>query len=44
MPVAGGALMSAPMVEKEAKKLKLSRVKKTYVNLWFRHTIFPFTL
>jgi hypothetical protein len=41
MPVAGGALMSAPMVETEAKKLKLSREKKTYVNLWFRHTIFP---
>jgi len=41
MPVAGGALMSAPMVEEEARKLKLSRVKKTYVNLWFRHTIFP---
>ncbi len=33
--------MSAPMVEEEAKKLKLSQVKKTYVNLWFRHTIFP---
>lgn len=41
MPVAGGALMSAPMVDEEAKKLKLDRVKKTYVNLWFRHTIFP---
>lgn len=41
MPVAGGALMSAPMVEEEAKKLRLSQVKKTYVNLWFRHTIFP---
>ena len=41
MPVAGGALMSAPMVDKEAEKLKLNRVKKTYVNLWFRHTIFP---
>ena len=41
MPVAGGALMSAPMVDEGAKKLKLDRVKKTYVNLWFRHTIFP---
>jgi len=41
MPVAGGALMSAPMVEAEAKKLKLDNVKKTYVNIWFRHTIFP---
>jgi len=41
MPVPGGALMSAPMVEAEAEKLKLDKVKKTYVNIWFRHTIFP---
>jgi len=41
MPVAGGALMSAPIVEVEAEKLGLDKVKKTYVNLWFRHTILP---
>lgn len=41
MPVAGGALMSAPMVEVEAEKLGLDKAKKTYVNLWFRHTILP---
>ncbi|HDI12455.1 MAG TPA: DUF401 family protein, partial [Candidatus Bathyarchaeota archaeon] len=41
MPVAGGALMSAPMVDEEAKKLKLDSVKKAYINFWFRHTIFP---
>ena len=41
MPVPGGALMSAPLVEAEAKKLEMDRAKKTYVNLWFRHTIFP---
>jgi len=41
MPVAGGALMSAPMVDEEAKKLKLDRVKRAYINFWFRHTIFP---
>jgi integral membrane protein (TIGR00529 family) len=28
-------------VDSEAKKLKLKPEKKAYVNLWFRHTIFP---
>lgn len=41
LPVAGGALMSAPLVDSEAEKLKLKSEKKTYVNLWFRHTVFP---
>ncbi len=41
MPVAGGALMSAPMVEVEADKLGLDDSKKTYVNIWFRHAILP---
>ena len=41
LPVAGGALMSAPLVDSEAEKLELRPEKKTYVNLWFRHTIFP---
>ena len=41
LPVAGGALMSAPLVESEADKLGLNPEKKTYVNIWFRHTIFP---
>jgi integral membrane protein (TIGR00529 family) len=41
LPVAGGALMSAPLVETETEKLGLEEDKKTYVNLWFRHTIFP---
>ncbi|UCC58833.1 MAG: DUF401 family protein [Candidatus Bathyarchaeum sp.] len=41
MPVAGGALMSAPMVEAEADKLGLDEPKKTYVNVWFRHAILP---
>jgi len=41
MPVAGGALMSAPMVEAEAEKLGLDNSKKTYVNIWFRHAILP---
>ena len=41
LPVAGGALISAPLVDAEADKLKLKQEKKAYVNLWFRHTIFP---
>jgi integral membrane protein (TIGR00529 family) len=41
LPVAGGALMSAPLVDLEAEKLKMKPEKKAYVNLWFRHTIFP---
>ncbi|MEM3730532.1 MAG: DUF401 family protein [Candidatus Bathyarchaeia archaeon] len=41
LPVAGGALMSAPLVDIEAEKLKLKPDKKAYINLWFRHTIFP---
>jgi len=41
LPVSGGALMSAPIVDAEAEKLKLPPERKAYVNLWFRHTIFP---
>ena len=41
LPVAGGALMSAPMVDSEAEKLGLDESKKTYINIWFRHAILP---
>ena len=41
LPVAGGALMSAPMVEAEADKLGLDKSKKTFINIWFRHAILP---
>ncbi len=41
LPVGGGALVSAPLVDSEADKLKMTSSKKAYVNLWFRHTIFP---
>ena len=41
MPVAGGALMSAPMVDTEADKLGLSDTKKSFINIWFRHVIIP---
>jgi len=41
LPVAGGALMSAPLVDSQTEKLGLKPEKKAYVNIWFRHTIFP---
>jgi integral membrane protein (TIGR00529 family) len=33
----GGALMSAPFNEPEAKRLGLKPEHKTYINVWFRH-------
>lgn len=41
LPVAGGALMSAPLVDAEAEKIGLGPERKAYINVWFRHTIFP---
>jgi len=42
LPVPGGALLSAPLVETEADKLGLGEDKKTYVNVWFRHKSFQY--
>jgi len=39
LPVIGGALMSAPIVDIEGKRLGLSVGKRVFVNLWFRHII-----
>jgi integral membrane protein (TIGR00529 family) len=36
----GGALMSAPFIEPEAKKLGLRQEHKTYYNVWFRHLLY----
>ncbi len=41
LPVPGGALMSAPLVDTESSKIGLKKDEKTYVNIWFRHIIFP---
>jgi hypothetical protein len=44
LPIPGGALMSAPIIDPEAQKLGLDPGHKSYLNLWFRHTlllIFP---
>lgn len=40
LPVPGGTLLSAPIVETESKSLGLSPSKMAYINFWFRHIIF----
>ena len=41
MPVPGGALFSAPLIEKEGEKYKLDKNQKNFLNVWFRHIWFP---
>ncbi len=41
MPVPGGALFSAPLVDEEGKKYKLKQSQKNFLNVWFRHIWFP---
>jgi len=40
MPVPGGALFSAPMIEDEGNKFKISKDEKNFLNVWFRHIWF----
>jgi len=40
LPVLGGALFSAPLVETEGNKLGFDSEQKAYDNLWFRHVLF----
>ncbi len=37
LPMPGGALVSAPLVEQSTEKMKMSPEFKTYLNYWFRH-------
>jgi len=37
LPMIGGALMSAPVVEEAGQNWKLSAAWKTFLNYWFRH-------
>ena len=37
LPMPGGAIFSAPMVEEAQKELDLPANKKTLINYWFRH-------
>ena len=41
MPVPGGALFSAPLVDKEGDKFNLTKNQKNFLNVWFRHIWFP---
>ena len=41
MPVPGGALFSAPLIDKEGGKFKLNQSQKNFLNVWFRHIWFP---
>jgi integral membrane protein (TIGR00529 family) len=41
MPVPGGALFSAPLIDKEGEKYGLNQDKKNFLNVWFRHIWFP---
>ncbi len=44
LPVPGGALLSAPMVEEQGRKAGMSNERMMFVNLWYRHIwfmIFP---
>jgi len=39
-PMMGGALISAPLIDGEAEKLKVDSEKRSLINLWFRHMWF----
>ncbi len=39
LPVIGGALMSAPIVDVEGERLRLSSGRKIFINVWFRHIV-----
>ena len=41
MPVPGGALFSAPMIDEEGEKYHLDKNQKNFLNVWFRHIWFP---
>lgn len=44
LPMVGGAMFSAPMVNEVGDHLKVNEARKTFVNYWFRHIwepVFP---
>ena len=41
LPMVGGAMFSAPMVEEASQGLEISRERRTFLNYWFRHTMEP---
>jgi len=42
LPVAGGALMSAPIVDSVGSSINLKKDRKLFINVWYRHVIFLF--
>ena len=40
LPMPGGALLSAPIVDEERSRVGVSPVDGAYINLWFRHITF----
>lgn len=44
LPMVGGAMFSAPMVDAVGDRLRVGRARKTFINYWFRHIweyVFP---
>ncbi|MEM1666953.1 MAG: DUF401 family protein [Nitrososphaerota archaeon] len=39
LPIAGGALLSAPFVDKIGNDLGLNKGEKVFINVWYRHTL-----
>jgi hypothetical protein len=42
LPMIGGAMFSAPMVQEASQGLNLSNERKTFINYWFRHSLESF--
>ncbi|MCL7452496.1 MAG: DUF401 family protein [Anaerolineae bacterium] len=41
LPMVGGAMFSAPMVDEASRDLDVSRERRTFLNYWFRHALEP---
>ena len=41
LPMSGGAMFSAPLVQEASRDLEVSREQQTFVNYWFRHSLEP---
>ncbi len=40
LPIPGGALMSAPYIDREGERIMMEKHIKTFLNLWYRHVVF----
>lgn len=41
LPMIGGAMFSAPMVQEAGRGLNAGRERETFINYWFRHSLEP---